>query len=138
MNETLINVENLCAERDGRVLFSGLDFSVATGQVVQVTGANGAGKTTLLRMLCGLLPATAGEIYWRGKPAATVCACVGQTRMRESGAVNRLSAFDLDAMDVKAVNLALGNMMGAIDLNAVNLAPWCLLAVHEPHRAQFV
>jgi heme exporter protein A len=71
LNETLINVENLCAERDGRVLFSGLDFSVATGQVVQVTGANGAGKTTLLRMLCGLLPATAGEIYWRGKPAAT-------------------------------------------------------------------
>ena len=71
MTETLINVENLCAERDGRVVFSDLDFSVEAGQVIQVTGANGAGKTTLLRMLCGLLPATAGEIYWRGKPAAT-------------------------------------------------------------------
>ncbi|MFT4997355.1 MAG: heme exporter protein A [Flavobacteriales bacterium] len=70
MTETLINVESLCAERDGRVLFSGLDFSVETGQVIQVTGANGAGKTTLLRMLCGLLPVTAGEIYWCGKPFA--------------------------------------------------------------------
>lgn len=71
MTETLINVENLSAERDGRVLFSGLDFSVGTGQVVQVTGANGTGKTTLLRILCGLLPATAGEIYWRGKLSAS-------------------------------------------------------------------
>ncbi|MFQ3323333.1 MAG: heme exporter protein A [Pseudomonadales bacterium] len=70
MTETLISVENLCAERDGRVLFSDLDFSVEAGQVIQVTGANGAGKTTLLRMLCGLLPATVGEIYWCGKPFA--------------------------------------------------------------------
>jgi heme exporter protein A len=70
LTETLISVEKLCAERDGRVLFSGLDFRVEAGQVIQVTGANGAGKTTLLRMLCGLLPATAGEIYWCGKPFA--------------------------------------------------------------------
>ncbi len=71
MTEPLINVENLCAERDGRVLFSGLDFNVVAGQIVQVTGANGAGKTTLLRIVCGLLPATAGEIYWCGKPAVS-------------------------------------------------------------------
>jgi heme exporter protein A len=68
LTEILLTVKNLCAERDGRVLFSGLDFRVGTGQVIQVIGANGAGKTTLLRMLCGLLPITAGEIYWCGKP----------------------------------------------------------------------
>lgn len=69
MAETLLTVKNLCAERDGRVLYAGLDFKVDTGQIIQVTGANGAGKTTLLRMLCGLLPITVGEISWCGKPA---------------------------------------------------------------------
>ncbi len=34
-----------------RVLFEGLDLTVAPGEVVGVVGANGAGKTTLLRLL---------------------------------------------------------------------------------------
>jgi len=29
---------------------------------VTIIGANGAGKTTLLRTICGLTPASAGEI----------------------------------------------------------------------------
>jgi ATPase subunit of ABC transporter with duplicated ATPase domains len=37
-----------------RTLFSGLDLTVAPGDVVGVVGANGAGKTTLLRLLAGV------------------------------------------------------------------------------------
>jgi ATPase subunit of ABC transporter with duplicated ATPase domains len=36
-----------------RVLFEGLDLTVAPGDVVGVVGANGAGKSTLLRILAG-------------------------------------------------------------------------------------
>jgi heme exporter protein A len=57
----------LYCERDERVLFAGLDFSVAAGQVLQVAGANGSGKTTLLRILCGLNADYEGEIRWDGK-----------------------------------------------------------------------
>ena len=43
-----------------------VSFSVNRGEVFGLLGPNGAGKTTTFRMLCGLLPATAGEISVAG------------------------------------------------------------------------
>jgi ABC-2 type transport system ATP-binding protein len=40
-----------------------LNIAVRRGEICGLLGANGAGKTTLMKMLCGLLPPTAGEIY---------------------------------------------------------------------------
>lgn len=37
-------------------------FSVYRGEIFGMLGPNGAGKTTTFRMLCGLLPATSGEL----------------------------------------------------------------------------
>jgi heme exporter protein A len=63
---------NLFCERDERVLFSHLDFSIAAGEVLQVQGANGSGKTTLLRILCGLNPDYLGEIFWEGQDVQNI------------------------------------------------------------------
>lgn len=52
------------------MLFSGLDFRLAPGQVLQVAGPNGVGKTTLLNIVAGLCPAEAGELFWQGRPVA--------------------------------------------------------------------
>jgi heme ABC exporter ATP-binding subunit CcmA len=41
---------------------SGVDLSVAIGEVVAVEGSNGAGKTSLLRACAGLLPVRSGTI----------------------------------------------------------------------------
>ncbi len=35
-------------------MFSGLSFTICSGQLIQIEGANGAGKTSLLRILAGL------------------------------------------------------------------------------------
>jgi ABC-type multidrug transport system ATPase subunit len=40
---------------------AGVDFDVATEEIVLLSGGNGAGKTTLLRVLAGLLPLHQGE-----------------------------------------------------------------------------
>jgi NitT/TauT family transport system ATP-binding protein len=44
------------------------DLAVYPGQIIALLGASGCGKSTLLRMLTGLSPATAGEVYWHGHP----------------------------------------------------------------------
>ena len=48
--------------RGGKNIFASLDFSVASGKALAVTGANGAGKSSLLRMIAGLLPIAHGAI----------------------------------------------------------------------------
>lgn len=63
----MLKVNKLYCERDERVLFQDLDFSVTEGEVWQIQGSNGSGKTTLLRILCGLNDEFSGEIHWRGK-----------------------------------------------------------------------
>jgi ABC-2 type transport system ATP-binding protein len=43
-----------------------VSFSVQRGEVFGLLGANGAGKSTTFRMLCGLLPASAGQLTVAG------------------------------------------------------------------------
>jgi heme exporter protein A len=68
VSEPLLLVEDLYCERDERVLFERLSFSVSPGELVQIAGPNGAGKTTLLRILSGLSSNFEGDIHWRGQP----------------------------------------------------------------------
>ncbi|MBO4316909.1 MAG: ABC transporter ATP-binding protein [Mailhella sp.] len=43
-----------------------VSFSVYPGEVFGLLGPNGAGKTTTFRMLCGLLPASKGDLFVAG------------------------------------------------------------------------
>lgn len=60
---SLLTCENASLAYDGRVVISGLDFSVEQGDLLCVTGENGAGKSTLIKGLLGLLRPKAGRIY---------------------------------------------------------------------------
>ena len=49
--------------RDEVVLFRGLDFSVAPGELVAIVGESGSGKSSLLHLLAALDTPTAGEVW---------------------------------------------------------------------------
>ena len=63
----ILAVKNLFCERDDRVLFENLNFSLASGEIIQIEGQNGSGKTTLLRILCGLNGNYEGDILWQNQ-----------------------------------------------------------------------
>ncbi|MDD5059079.1 MAG: cytochrome c biogenesis heme-transporting ATPase CcmA [Sideroxydans sp.] len=63
----LLEVKGLSCERGDHRLFSGLNFSLAAGELMQVQGANGSGKTTLLRTLCGFVRPVQGSVHWCGQ-----------------------------------------------------------------------
>lgn len=48
-----------------------LSLHIPKGDLFGFVGPNGAGKTTTIRIVCGLLPATAGEVFVAGKNAFT-------------------------------------------------------------------
>jgi ATPase subunit of ABC transporter with duplicated ATPase domains len=52
MTATLV-AQNLSGGYGHRILFDGVDLTVAPGDVIGLVGANGAGKSTLLRLLAG-------------------------------------------------------------------------------------
>ena len=60
----MLRVVSAGCERDGRVLFDDLSFSLASGQLLQVIGGNGSGKSSLLRVLLGLYTEYSGDVNW--------------------------------------------------------------------------
>ncbi len=66
-DEEVIVVKNLKRRFGDFYAVAGISFSVRRGEVFGLLGANGAGKTTTFRMLCGLLPASEGQLYVAGK-----------------------------------------------------------------------
>ncbi len=61
----LTAVELTC-HRGGRGVFSGVNFAVASGELLTVSGRNGAGKSSLLRMIVGLVRIAAGTLTLEG------------------------------------------------------------------------
>jgi len=63
-NRPMLRVNKLTCERERRLLFEDVSFTVEPGELLRVEGGNGAGKTTLLRILCGLYEDFEGEVEW--------------------------------------------------------------------------
>lgn len=61
-----LTVTDLACRRGDRLLFEGLNFTVAPGAALHLEGPNGSGKSSLLRILAGLLRPVAGSISGGG------------------------------------------------------------------------
>ena len=66
-----LEARDLACIRGGRLVFQGLRFRIAAGEILEVEGPNGSGKTSLLRILAGLLSPASGTIHLQSGDAET-------------------------------------------------------------------
>ena len=71
MADNLLTVKDLHAGYGRAEVLTGLDFSLARGQVVTIIGPNGAGKSTTLNALMAILPSR-GTVVFDGVDLADV------------------------------------------------------------------
>ncbi|QCI69437.1 ATP-binding cassette domain-containing protein [Phreatobacter stygius] len=62
-----VEVKDLTRRFGDFIAVNQVSFSVAKGEIYGLLGPNGAGKSTTFRMLCGLLPASAGTLRVAGQ-----------------------------------------------------------------------
>lgn len=60
-------MRGIVKEFSGVRVLNGVSFRLRRGSVHALMGENGAGKSTLMKILCGMYPATQGEIMTDGK-----------------------------------------------------------------------
>ena len=60
----ILKAEGLEKKIKSLEIVKGMSLEVKSGEVVGLLGPNGAGKTTTFYMICGLVEATAGEVFF--------------------------------------------------------------------------
>lgn len=61
-----LSASDLACRRGGREVFAGVNFTVAAGEALIISGRNGAGKSSLLRLIAGLVRIAHGRLAIEG------------------------------------------------------------------------
>jgi branched-chain amino acid transport system ATP-binding protein len=64
---TLLSTRGLSREFGGLHAVDNVDFDLEEGEIRAIIGPNGAGKTTFVSLVCGRVPATAGQVFFRSE-----------------------------------------------------------------------
>lgn len=69
MTQPSLRLSEISCVRGGRLLFRGLDLSLASGESALLRGPNGTGKSSLIRIAAGLLRPWSGDVARDGRLA---------------------------------------------------------------------
>lgn len=64
----LLDVKGLTRSYGQLLALHDVSFSINENEIVGLVGPNGAGKSTLIGLLSGAIEATAGSVFYRGRP----------------------------------------------------------------------
>ncbi len=65
--EIVLECRDLVRSFDGVRAVDGVSMAFSRGRLTGIIGPNGAGKSTVLSMLAGTLPATSGQVFFKGQ-----------------------------------------------------------------------
>lgn len=127
----------LAAFRGERLVFRDVDFVVAAGGALLLTGPNGSGKTTLLRLLAGLLRPAGGTLLWDREDALADLS-VHARRVAYVGHQDAVKPMFTAAENLRfAANLnggAVGEALGAVGLEELADLPGRMLSAGQRRR----
>lgn len=63
----MLTIDNLAVHYGRIQALQGVNIHIQEGEIVTLIGANGAGKTSTLRAVSGLVPSSAGRIFFAGR-----------------------------------------------------------------------
>jgi len=65
--DPILEIRNITKKFGGLTAVDEFSMHLAAGEIVGLVGDNGAGKSTLIKIITGVHPPTAGEIYYKGE-----------------------------------------------------------------------
>ena len=116
----------LACRRGERLVFAALDFTLAAGGALVLTGRNGSGKSSLLRLMAGLTPPAGGILAWDGG-AVGADAAAHRARLHFIGHADALKPALTAA---ETVEFWAGMRGGVVDVAAA-LGPFRLEAIAD-------
>jgi heme exporter protein A len=152
----MLEARSLAAIRGERLVFRDVSFSLASGGALLLIGPNGAGKSSLIRLLAGLTPPAAGDLFWQGdnalddpplhatrlcfvghmdaiKPGLTVADNLGLARKRTRGDIlAALATVDLDRFADLPARLLSSGQRRRLALSRLALSDAPLWLLDEP------
>lgn len=63
----ILQIKGITKRYGGLTANNSISFDVNEGEILSVIGPNGAGKSTLFKLIASFVPATAGEVLFRGQ-----------------------------------------------------------------------
>lgn len=82
MNQTLLKINHLHKEFNGKTILDDISLEVDQGDVVVIIGPSGCGKSTFLRCLNGLEEIQGGEVLLDGNPVSKKASDVSLMRQK--------------------------------------------------------
>lgn len=130
--------DKLAGERGGEVLFSDIDFQIATGECLVVTGPNGSGKSTLLRIIAGLLRPAAGEARLAGggeewPTLMSACHYLGHQNAMKP-ALTVAENLDFWRSFLGSPSRSADEVLEAVGLGGIGQLPWGYLSTGQKRR----
>ena len=63
----MLEIKNCCKSFGNQTVLLDVSLTIPDGSIIGVSGASGIGKSTLAKILCGVMPPDAGEVFLDGQ-----------------------------------------------------------------------
>ena len=63
----MLEIKNCCKAFGDQTVLQDVSMTIPDGSIIGVSGASGIGKSTLAKILCGVMPPDAGEVFLDGQ-----------------------------------------------------------------------